>query len=162
MIRRFRLLGLVALLGLLVTGMSSPAQAQKGGSGGGGGTSGGGGRHGGRYNILWDAAQPINGQTPRAVGAINISTYVTTVNLDVRLSSVNLPDNTELTVTVNAKDYYTGLPWLSRNAGTITLNRQSGSLTVASLWVTAPGFLPIITTVVVTKADGTVVITGHP
>ena len=160
-------LGLVAFLGLL-SGLSSPVLAQNGGGSGGGGngggTGGGGGnaRHGGKYNIVWDAAQPISGKTPRAIGAVNVSTYVTTINLDVRLLSVNLPDNTPLTVTVYANDYFTGLPWLTKTAGTIYLNGQGGLLSVGALWVTASGFLPIVTTVVVTQADGTVVVSGHP
>jgi hypothetical protein len=154
----FGLFGLMALAGLLMSGLSAPALAQNGGGGGGGSAV----RHGARYNVIWNTPQPIGGKTPKAVGAVNVSTYVTTINMDVRLSSVNLPDNTPLTVTVYAKDYFTGLPWLTKTAGTITLNAQNGSLTVAALWVTAQGFLPVVTTIVVTQADGTVVISGHP
>jgi hypothetical protein len=160
----FGVFGVMTLMGLLMSGLSAPALAQKGGSGGAGGTGGGGStaRHGGKYSIVWDAAQPINGKTSKATGAVNVSTYVAIINLDVRLSSVNLPDNTPLTVTVYANDYFTGLPWLSKTAGTITLSGQGGSLTAPSLWVTAPGFLPIVTRVVVTQANGAVVVSGHP
>ncbi len=112
--------------------------------------------------IRWDTPQPINGVTPVAVGGVNISTYITTINLDVRLTSVKLPDNTPLTVTVYANDYFTGLPWLTKTAGTITLVHQRGSLLVSSLWVTAPRFLPIVTRVEVTRADGTIVVSGKP
>ncbi len=168
--RGYDMMGFAALLGLLASGIAMPVLAQNGGGGGntggggGGGNTGGGAnaRHGGKYNIIWDAAQPISGRTPRAIGAVNVSTYVTTINLDVRLIGVNLPDNTPLTVTAYAMDYFTGLPWFSQNAGTIYLNGQGGSLLVPGLWVTAPGYLPIVTGVVVTQADGTVVISGHP
>lgn len=153
-----KLLGALAL-SCLLSGMSAPASAQKGGGGGGGGGSS---RIGGTSNIVWDTPPLINGKLPRVVGQVNVSTYITTINLDVRLSSVNLPDNTLLTVTVYANDYFTGLPWLTKDAGTITIKGQTSSLTVAALWVTAPRFLPIVTRVVVTKADGTVVAGGKP
>ncbi len=158
--RRSSMFGLMTLLSLLGSGLLITAQAQHGGGSGGGG--GGSARHGGKYSIIWDAAQPIKGKTPTAVGAVNVSTYITTINLNVRLSSVDLPDKTQLTVTVEAKDYFTGLPWASKTAGTIVLTGQAGSLTVPSLWVTAAGYVPVVTHVVITKADGTVIISGHP
>lgn len=166
--RGFSVFGLMALMGLLVSGLSAPVAAQQGGSGGGGGNGGGGNsgssspvQHGGKYNIIWDTPQSINGKMPKSVGSVSISTYVTTLSLDARLSSINLPDNTQLTVTVYANDLFTGLPWTPKVAGIITLAGQSGSLTIASLWVTAAGKLPSVTSVVVTQADGTVVVSGH-
>ncbi len=159
MIHKSKLFGGLALAYLLMCGLTGTASAQRGGSGGGGGGSA---RHGGNYNIVWDTPQPINGRTPRAVGSVNVSTYVAVINMDVKLSSINLPDNTPLTVTVHARDYFTGLPWITKNAGTITVNAQSGSLVVSSLWVTAPGFLPVVTSVVVTEQDGTIVVSGKP
>jgi hypothetical protein len=157
-----KLFGVLTVLCLLMSALTAPALAQKGGSGGGGGGGGSTARHGGNYNIIWDAAQSIGGKTPSAVGSINVSTYVAVINMDVKVTSVNLPDNTPLTVTVYANDYFTGLPWITQNAGTITLIGQKGTLVVPALWVTAPGFLPIVTRIVVTQADGTVVVSGRP
>lgn len=143
-----------AALGILC----APVLGQRGGSGGGGSTA----RHGGNYNVIWDPSEPINGRIPKSVGSVGVSTYVAVLNVSVRLSSVNLPDNTELTVTVYSKDYFTGKPWPSKVAGTITLLANSGVLPSTTFWITTPGFLPVVTSVVVTEADGTIVASGHP
>lgn len=154
------LIGVMALLCVALTGACRQAMAQGGGNGGG--NSGGGGRHGGHYNIQWNPSQPINGRVPKAVGSVGVSTYVAVLDASVRLSSVDLPDNTLLTVTVYSKDYFTGATWPSKVVGTISIVGGSGVLPTTVFWITTPGFLPVVTSVVVTRADGTVVASGHP
>ena len=155
-----KIFGLLVLLAFLCSALSVtslPAFAQRGGGGGGPVA-----RHGGRYNLLFDYVLPINGRSPVYSGSYGITTYITTLSLNIRISSCELPDNTPLTVTVYANDYYTGAPWVPRVAGTMTVISRSASLTVSELWTTPAGGLPVISSIVITAPDGTVVASGHP
>jgi hypothetical protein len=158
---KIRAVSLFALLFLLFGALSTNAAAQRGGSGGGGG-GGSLSRGGGRYNLTFDYAPPIDGVAPRCVGSYSISTYVTTLNVTVKASRVNLPDNTPLAVLVEARDYYTGMPWPTIYAGTAYVTAQNADLTVLSLYVTSPGGLPNVTRVSMVAPDGTVIVSGHP
>ena len=158
-----KFLGLMSELALICAALCVlcvPTLAQRGGGGGGGG--GGSARHGGKFNLIFDYALPINGRTPVCSGAYGITTYVTTLSLDIRLSSCDLPDGTLLTVTVHANDYYTGAPWVPKVAGTMTLNAHAATLVVSELWTTPSGGLPVISSVVITAPDGTILVSGHP
>lgn len=149
-------LSLAACLGVLMLGV--PASAQRSGGGGGGG----GNRGGGRYGLVFDYALPINGSTPVCVGSATISTYVTTLNVSLKVSSCDLPNGTPLTVVVDAVDWYTGQPWATTIAGSIVVADRRGTLVTSSLYVTPPGGVPVITSVTLLAPDGTVVLHGHP
>lgn len=148
-------LSLAACLGILM--LSVPAAAQRSGGGGGGGNRGGG-----RYGLVFNYALPINGRAPVCSGTASISTYVTTLNISLKVSSCDLPDGTPLTVVVDAVDYYSGQPWPTTFAGSVVLTSRRGSLTTSSRYVTSPGGVPIITAVTLLAPDGTVVLSGHP
>ncbi len=155
--RLLAILGMAALMGAVLCAGAHSAAAQRGGSGGGGG-----GRSGGRTPLVFDYAPQIGKYTPTASGSFLISTYVTTLSIDLKLSTVDLPDDTQLTITVYARDYFNSAPWPTQLAGTMTILGRKCFLNSSALWTTAPGRLPVITSVVVTAPDGTVIVSGHP
>lgn len=119
-------------------------------------------RTGGRTALVFDYAPELNGRVPQCSGSIQVTTYVTTVSVDLKLSNVELPDNTTLYVTAYAVDYFNGNPWPSVLAGTLTVSSRKGALNSGSLYITGPGLLPLITYVVVTDENGNVIVSGHP
>lgn len=154
-------LGLVLAVGCMMV-LAGSALAQKSGGGGGGNAGGGaGGRHGGNFNINWDFIQPFENHLPKCVGSEHVTTYVTTLSVDIRMSNLYLADNTVLTITVYAKDYFSGAPWTPKVAGTMAVNAHSATFATTELWTTAAGGLPVVTAVVVTLPDGTIVASGH-
>lgn len=148
----------VTLALVALTAFSATTGAQRSGGGGGGGNA----RHGGRYSLIFDYAPEINGRAPVCRGTYGLTTYITTLSLDIRVSSCNLPDGTPLTVTAYANDYYNGTPWEPKVAGTMTVSGGSCALTASSVWTTPAGGLPTLTSVVVTDPNGNVVLSGHP
>ena len=155
-----KILGFVALIALCMALFGSNgtvAYAQRGG--GGGGSSA---RKGGASNLIFDNCPAIENRIPSGSGVLTVTTYVTTVNLNIRVTNVSLPDNTELTVTVYARDWFTGLPWEPRVAGTISLSGRKGQMQALGVYQTAPGLVPIVTSIVITDFDGNVVMSGHP
>ena len=149
-------LGMIALLCLSFIVNGNIAGAQRSGGGGGGGSRAGG------TNLIFDYCPAINGRIPIGTGNITITTYVTTVNLNIKSSNVDLPDNTELTVTVFAKDWITGKPWAPKVAGTMSLLGRKGALQALNVYQTAAGLVPIVSSIVITDPNGNVVMSWNP
>jgi len=181
LIHSFRLARLCAIAGV-ITGLLIPVTAvlgaggssansggvNAGGASAGGANSGGlgggglgGGRVAGRTSLTFAAQESFGGVTPQCKGTVGITTYITTVTLDLLASQVSLPDGSQLKVTVNAIDYFTLKPWTPLDAGSITLTGGKGRLTVPSLVTTAPGRVPVVTSVVVSAPDGSILFIGH-
>lgn len=150
--------------GLASASGGSNAGGNAGGGGLGGGGLGGGGlaRRGGRTGLNFSASGPINGVVPRCAGTVSISTYVTILTIDLLAGSLNLPDGTQLEVTVLANDFFTGRPWPAVDGGTMSVLGKKAALHSGPLYVTSPGGLPVITGVIVSLPDGTIVFTGRP
>ena len=151
------LVGLVAAIGCAMLILCGPVLAQRSGGGGGGG----GKRTGGRYNVLWDNINSSYGAKQKWNGAVNVSTYITTLYVSMKVQNIDLPDNTVLTVTVYAKDWWSGLPWEPKVGGTFSVLLGAGALTTSQVWVTASGGIPLVTKIEVSAPDGTVIATGH-
>ncbi len=119
-------------------------------------------RRGGASKLIFDNCPARNGRVPSGAGNLTITTYVTSVDLNVHCSNIDLPDGTVLTVTVYANDWFTGQPWAPRQAGTITVASRKGQLQSLGVYQTAIGAVPIVKSIVVTAPDGTFIMSGHP
>ena len=78
------------------------------------------------------------------------------------MKNSDLPDGTLVFATVYSRDYYTGLPWAPMVGGAGSM--LSGAISFHNPNVVTTGVfgLPVVTSVVLTLADGTVVFSGHP
>ncbi|MEO8616768.1 MAG: hypothetical protein ABI600_16620 [Luteolibacter sp.] len=106
--------------------------------------------------LNFTAAAQVNGVIPTCTGSYHIDPYYPTLSLmtvDVRTDSVNVPDGTQLYVTVNG----TGGTLYPFTSNVILITAQSGTCS-HSVYVT-PG--TTITSVVISDAFGTVISAGN-
>lgn len=163
------LLASALLASFLFFGLVTPAAAQSGGGGGGGGgaNSGGSGggssvRHGGSFKLFFDQSSTPAGALSTCTGGYNLSTYVTTLTLDYKCSNLELADGTQIYAYVYTTDYFTGLPWLPIYAGASSVLRGKAAFNNPNVYTTGFNGLPVMRTVQLSLADGTVIFTGHP
>lgn len=106
--------------------------------------------------LTFTAAASVNGSIPSCTGSYRIDPYYPTLSLmtiDVKSSSVNVPDGTVLYITANIAGG-TGYPFTS-NA--IVIVGQGGACSFSE-YVT-PG--TTLTSVVISDASGAVIFAGH-
>ena len=154
--RFFGLLGMMAVLVAAVSLSATAANAQRGGGGGGGGS-----RTGGRYTLVFNPASQYGKYTPQGKGTYSLSSYVSVLSVSMKLQSIDLPDNSQLTVTAYGTEWLTGRP-LVASVGTMTIFARSATMSSGIAWETGAGLLPILTKIVVTAPDGTILLTAHP
>jgi hypothetical protein len=135
--RGSNILGLMAFLGLLVSGLSAPALAQKGGggSGGSGGGSGGGGSTGVVSSSLpfddWGIL--YNGVFPHGQVVFSYSADGTYKTLNIQLSGINVPDGTVMTVeTVEQWTTATGTAAIF-STYPVTIHQSKGLLSISTV-----------------------------
>ena len=168
----FGLLGWMALLGLVLGGLSAPALAQKSGSGGGGGGASGGGSGGGGGNNnktgIYTSTQVFdnwgiryNGVLPLGQVTFTYSADGTTKTMNVQLSSINAPDGTVMTVETIEQwpaalaitpifSYYSLT--IHQGKGTLSLSTANGNSVMflpptvgqTNLYVFGPGNVPLM------------------
>ncbi len=158
---------LACCLALMTLG-AGQAQAQRGGSGGGGG--GGGSTVNTATPLLFNYIASINGATPSCSGDFTLTNSIpgyytwSTVNISVKAKSLNLPDNTTLTVTIYTSDKVTGEIFAPVQMAPMVVLKQVGTARSATsiFNYTANQIVRQLDWVVVTTADGTVVFSAHP
>ena len=149
--------GIFALLCLSFATIGNRAEAQRSGGGSGGGASRAGAR-----SLIFDNCPALNGRIPSGSGNETITSYQTTDSLNMKLSNIDLPDNSELTVTVLAKDWLTGAALAPTVAGKVTLLARKGAF-IGVVFLSANfRILPVVTSIVITDENGAFIMSGHP
>ena len=147
---------------MMLATLTCSAFAQRGGGSGGGSGGGGNARHGGSFNLVYDHNGTVGGSRCSCIGGYNLTTYVTTLSIDYKLKNSDLPDGTLVYATVYSKDYYTGVSWLPMSGGAGSMLAGQISFHNPNVVTTGVFGLPVLQTVVLTLADGSVLFSGHP
>lgn len=137
---------------------SSASSSAGGGSRGGGGGGGGGNSHSSTATVpatslVFSAASIYNGVAPQCAGTYSISPYYPTlslITLNIKVSSLNIPDGTTLYVTANGPSG----PVVS---GALIITAQTGTYSITTFC--AP--IPSLQSVTITDLSGAVIFTGH-
>lgn len=160
----FLFVGLIMALGTANFATASGGSGGGGGgsSSGGGGNSGGIGRHGGSFNLSYSQVGPTVGTRSSCIGGYNLTTYVTTLSLDWKCTSLPFDDGTEIDTLVFTIDYFNGTPWPVLDAGSTTVSGGKAILRNPNVVTTGINGLPVMQSVVLTLADGTPIFVGVP